>query len=78
MSEVADEAEDPHGATRGTFHGEVAVRVDVVSVHVTSSHCEASTCGPVKLAASPQCDHCLLYPSPSPRDRTRSRMPSSA
>ena len=22
--------------------------------------------------------HCLLYPSPSPRDRTRSRMPSSA
>ena len=24
------------------------------------------------------CDHCLLYTSPSPRDRTRSRMPSSA
>ena len=23
-------------------------------------------------------DHCLLYTSPSPRDRTRSRMPSSA
>ena len=22
--------------------------------------------------------HCLLYTSPSPRDRTRSRMPSSA
>ena len=22
--------------------------------------------------------NCLLYPSPSPRDRTRSRMPSSA
>ena len=25
-----------------------------------------------------QCDLCLLYTSPSPRDRTRSRMPSSA
>ena len=25
-----------------------------------------------------QSDHCLLYTSPSPRDRTRSRMPSSA
>ena len=24
------------------------------------------------------CDACLLYTSPSPRDRTRSRMPSSA
>ena len=24
------------------------------------------------------CDGCLLYTSPSPRDRTRSRMPSSA
>ena len=24
------------------------------------------------------CQHCLLYTSPSPRDRTRSRMPSSA
>ena len=41
------------------------------------------------LAAAPACDHlamgdqywlecCLLYTSPSPRDRTRSRMPSSA
>ena len=30
------------------------------------------------LAASEQPDACLLYTSPSPRDRTRSRMPSSA
>ena len=28
--------------------------------------------------ASPHTNHCLLYTSPSPRDRTRSRMPSSA
>ena len=27
---------------------------------------------------SPERNHCLLYTSPSPRDRTRSRMPSSA
>ena len=26
----------------------------------------------------PKCEACLLYTSPSPRDRTRSRMPSSA
>ena len=26
----------------------------------------------------PDCSDCLLYTSPSPRDRTRSRMPSSA
>ena len=25
-----------------------------------------------------ECSDCLLYTSPSPRDRTRSRMPSSA
>ena len=25
-----------------------------------------------------ECNNCLLYTSPSPRDRTRSRMPSSA
>ena len=30
------------------------------------------------VSQSPQNDACLLYTSPSPRDRTRSRMPSSA
>ena len=30
------------------------------------------------LKRSPQSKDCLLYTSPSPRDRTRSRMPSSA
>ena len=34
---------------------------------------------PVYMSAmSAQCKACLLYTSPSPRDRTRSRMPSSA
>ena len=31
-----------------------------------------------KFATSQQASGCLLYTSPSPRDRTRSRMPSSA
>ena len=31
-----------------------------------------------KLALAEEMDRCLLYTSPSPRDRTRSRMPSSA
>jgi len=30
------------------------------------------------IAIDGHCDTCLLYTSPSPRDRTRSRMPSSA
>ena len=31
-----------------------------------------------KLKEKPESNNCLLYTSPSPRDRTRSRMPSSA
>ena len=37
-------------------------------------HTDAVTC----LAASPEWNICLLYTSPSPRDRQKSRMPSSA
>ena len=42
-----------------------------------------NTCGFIESAQSEAIDHilstaCLLYTSPSPRDRTRSRMPSSA
>ena len=33
---------------------------------------------PNAVAARPLIESCLLYTSPSPRDRTRSRMPSSA
>ena len=32
----------------------------------------------IHLKAIPSNEGCLLYTSPSPRDRTRSRMPSSA
>ena len=33
---------------------------------------------PSRLRVQQQLESCLLYTSPSPRDRTRSRMPSSA
>ena len=32
----------------------------------------------IKVDSAGICGSCLLYTSPSPRDRTRSRMPSSA
>ena len=34
--------------------------------------------GPATLLTVARATSCLLYTSPSPRDRTRSRMPSSA
>jgi len=34
--------------------------------------------GILRFMPRPQAEACLLYTSPSPRDRTRSRMPSSA
>ena len=40
--------------------------------------CSASIWLNIRLATRMQQLHCLLYTSPSPRDRTRSRMPSSA
>src|SRR5665811_1621837 len=39
---------------------------------------EANKMARVSNRASPLMETCLLYTSPSPRDRTRSRMPSSA
>ena len=39
---------------------------------------EADTARMVKVKTGIQDNDCLLYTSPSPRDRTRSRMPSSA
>ena len=42
-------------------------------------NCEVRIWTPLRSKGLPLCiDPCLLYTSPSPRDRTRSRMPSSA
>ena len=48
---------------RGVLEGE-----NIVTIHVYSKRDDTPTKGII----------CLLYTSPSPRDRTRSRMPSSA
>ena len=53
---------------------EDALIADLIDVAVRQIE---DRCG-VSLITRPQRITCLLYTSPSPRDRTRSRMPSSA
>src|SRR5665811_2570240 len=55
------------------------VYLDAIVVKVREDHVVVNR--PVYIAVGVDLDgrkHCLLYTSPSPRDRTRSRMPSSA
>ena len=49
-----------------------------VILAVTTEATTASECNKLMSQKMDQLRHCLLYTSPSPRDRTRSRMPSSA
>ena len=49
--------------------------ISVIAERLTAYHAENIVVDPVMVATS---GACLLYTSPSPRDRTRSRMPSSA
>eukprot|EP00657_Telonema_sp_P-1_P011152 TRINITY_DN6012_c0_g1_i1.p1 TRINITY_DN6012_c0_g1~~TRINITY_DN6012_c0_g1_i1.p1 ORF type:complete len:102 (+),score=32.42 TRINITY_DN6012_c0_g1_i1:134-439(+) len=72
-----------------TAHG---MAVEIYEGHHATKHERQMSHGPVKQTGRvaigpaseelreplPQCTNCLLYTSPSPRDRTRSRMPSSA
>eukprot|EP00657_Telonema_sp_P-1_P011960 TRINITY_DN7859_c0_g1_i1.p2 TRINITY_DN7859_c0_g1~~TRINITY_DN7859_c0_g1_i1.p2 ORF type:complete len:111 (+),score=32.11 TRINITY_DN7859_c0_g1_i1:195-527(+) len=62
-----------HRKSRALVFG-VRVRVDVAQVHLRCCGCKRED---LRIAAGHTGD-CLLYTSPSPRDRTRSRMPSSA
>ena len=62
----AKKAKDPEAAARMLFDG--AAKLSVIFR-------KQETCGKPFVAAI---NGCLLYTSPSPRDRTRSRMPSSA
>ena len=56
--------------------------ITVLDLHMVGDEDDKSTSGlsSLELAAAyaRQLERCLLYTSPSPRDRTRSRMPSSA
>ena len=53
-----------------------------LAVAYPNAHCELDFRNPYELAVatilSAQCTDCLLYTSPSPRDKRQSRMPSSA
>ena len=56
-------------------------RVEFGDIFATSPLQNASSSigsGTILKGIKQQFTHCLLYTSPSPRDRTRSRMPSSA
>ena len=61
---------------------ELGVYCEIRSSEITESQFEAFEPNGVVLSGGPESvteEHtCLLYTSPSPRDRTRSRMPSSA
>ena len=58
----------------------VGASIETASIRLGGTHCHAS--GLLDLSECSSLNsvlyYCLLYTSPSPRDRTRSRMPSSA
>ena len=52
--------------------------VDALKVEVFGDPLASCEDDKIFSGIAPYADTCLLYTSPSPRDRTRSRMPSSA
>ena len=54
----------------------IAILIQIWSDY--GSYLETHSLPPAIHSMSSHCISCLLYTSPSPRDRTRSRMPSSA
>ena len=61
---------------------EIAIILNIENVHIGNFHSlkEIAKAKSEIFSATKSVKHliCLLYTSPSPRDRTRSRMPSSA
>ena len=55
-----------------------ALRADVARLTAERDQSRADTTNAVRAREVAERERCLLYTSPSPRDRTRSRMPSSA
>ena len=67
--EIIDSIEDlVEGAKPAFFSNKVAVGREEILELLSD----------LRLKLPDDIKHCLLYTSPSPRDRTRSRMPSSA
>ena len=77
--------------SKGVFNGKIMVRKDSQKIDAFQSNNNLLLSENSTIDSKPQleiyaddvkCSHgctiCLLYTSPSPRDRTRSRMPSSA
>ena len=79
-----DDAANPAQVNgKAVFHSRIADLLDDVTVGgevaaAPQNSSLANTPPVAPPAADAAADSCLLYTSPSPRDRTRSRMPSSA
>ena len=72
---TALDAERGQSGARGPLHGIPILLKD----NIDTADQMQTTAGSLALVGPPApADACLLYTSPSPRDRTRSRMPSSA
>ena len=67
LREIASDQAPPRGFTKA-----------IQNTSGTALICEVKKASPSKGIIREDFDPCLLYTSPSPRDRTRSRMPSSA
>ena len=83
LNTVSKQARSDHGAHRETLDDSLNIMLKLLAPmapHITAELWEQRLPGEksVHLQSWPVADPCLLYTSPSPRDRTRSRMPSSA
>ena len=71
-----------HANVGGAIQREVVSMAELIPSHVQKGFArvyhESRTITPTQLEVAVDSHACLLYTSPSPRDRTRSRMPSSA
>ena len=63
---------------RGEWDGETFPIIAVKAATVDGEKIKADTWYQLKNGEFVEVEYCLLYTSPNPRDRTRSRMPSSA
>ena len=93
FSNMADEWWDPHGKFK-PLHKFNPIRIKYIKENIIEQFKTTNKASPLSginildigcgggLLSEPMCrlgaNICLLYTSPSPRDRTRSRMPSSA